>query len=88
MRINDVNRAGGIQPYKKVQPTNTNGYESKRVGGRDEVQISSEAQSLLNAKMNGVGTTDERLDELKRAIANGTYQVDPEKLAEKLLPYL
>jgi len=89
MRINDVNRAGGIQPYKKVQPSKADGYEVKKSAGRDELQISTEAQQALQqAKLQGIGATDERLAELKKAIANGTYHVDANKLAERLLPYL
>lgn len=89
MRINDVNRAGGIQPYKKVQPSKTDGYDVKKPANRDDVQISTEAQQALqNAKLQNVGATDERLAELKKAIANGTYQVDAKQLAERLLPYL
>ena len=89
MRINDVNRAGGIQPYKKIQSAKTDGYDVKKPGGRDDIQISAEAQQALqNAKLQGIGATDERLAELKKAIANGSYMVDADKLAEKLLPYL
>jgi len=89
MRINDVNRAGGIQPYKKVQPSKADGYDVKKTSNRDDVQISTEAQQALQqAKLQGIGATEERLAELKKAIQNGTYEVDPNKLAEKLLPYL
>ena len=88
MRIDDVNRAGGIQPTKRTNPYKTENTEVKRSSNRDEVQISSEAQALMNAQAQGVGATDERLAELKKAIMNGTYQVDAEELAERILPYL
>ncbi len=88
MRIDDVNRAGGIQPTKKTNPYKTENNEVRRSSSRDEVQISSEAQALMNAQSQGVGATDERLAELKKAVMNGTYQVDAQQLAEKILPFL
>ena len=88
MKINGVNRIGGTNPYARqdAKPAEMKGKRDKQ---KDEVQISAQAQELLNAQ----GTADaelrtQKLQELKHSVSTGTYHVDAGKIAEKLWPYL
>ena len=82
----------GTQPTNPINPYNRQNDPKASVGKkgkRDEVSISAEAQQMLNA--NSVGQADdkaEKLRELKRSVATGTYYVEARKIAEKLWPYL
>lgn len=91
MRINETQRMNAIHSYHKnkdsVTPQNTKQTEKLR----DEVQISQEAKELLGAQQSAEAaglSRKQRLEELKRAISDGTYRIDAEKLADKLLPYM
>ncbi len=78
MKVNDVNRLQGLQSYKntmnKVQPQDS----SKKVQV-DKVEFSQAAQEKINVER------EQRIQALKEQIQNGTYKVDSEKIAEKLL---
>lgn len=84
MKINETNRIGAINPYQRNIET---GYkeEQKKSRRKDEVSISPEAMEMLNRSSD----TDrvKKIQELKQQVASGTYRVDADKIAEKLLPY-
>jgi flagellar biosynthesis anti-sigma factor FlgM len=90
MKINDVRQYGAISNYKKSNESRSAGSSSKKVGRKDEVQISAEAKML--AKQFSVPTTsEERLEtlrQLKDAIANDNYKVDTDLLAERMMQLL
>lgn len=50
----------------------------------DSVKLSSTARSLAQAGASGVFDS-RKVEEIKAAIANGTFKVDPEKVADGLL---
>jgi negative regulator of flagellin synthesis FlgM len=83
MKINQYNngiqRLGAIQAYQKTseQPKK----ETNKKPQYDQVEISSQAQQQLQKDK------DARIEQLKNQIANGTYKVDGEKIAEKLLAF-
>lgn len=84
MKINDIQRAGRIQSYSNqnhVSPSN----ESKKQK-KDEISISPQAKEMLQASA-GSEVHSAKLDELKNAVATGTYHVDADQIVEKLLPY-
>lgn len=84
MKINETNRIGAINPYQRNIESNI--QESKKKNQRkDEVSISAEAMEMLQRSSN----TDRanRIQELKQQVASGTYKVDADKIAEKLLPF-
>jgi negative regulator of flagellin synthesis FlgM len=86
MKINDIHRIGGVNPYRKDEVRKPG--ESKGTGQsrKDEVQISSEAKELMASQMKDPARA-EKLESLKQSVNDGTYKVDARKLAEKLLPY-
>lgn len=82
-----------IEAYTQVQQL----YNSSKVqkeanvakkGQTDQVQISSMGLNIQAAKAAVKGASDIRYDvvePLKKAIANGTYEVSSESFADKLL---
>ncbi|WP_284036446.1 flagellar biosynthesis anti-sigma factor FlgM [Neobacillus sp. 114] len=84
MKINQVNPVSRIgaayQAYQKnnEQPKKADGEKKAQ---SEKVEISTEAQKQLQLEK------DARIEKLKNQIANGTYRVDGEKVAEKLLAY-
>ncbi|MBD0384185.1 flagellar biosynthesis anti-sigma factor FlgM [Paenibacillus sedimenti] len=89
MKINNNQRIGAINPYKKADDAKFAHTTGKKDRPKDQVEISAEAKELLDAQ--GSARTEEqtrRIEELKVSVASGTYHVDANKIAEKLLPYL
>ncbi|MDF2925417.1 MAG: anti-sigma-28 factor, FlgM family [Paenibacillaceae bacterium] len=82
MKINDTSRIGGVNPYRKSVGNAAAASEVKK-GKKDEVQISNEAKEMASSVRN-----PEKLEQLKQAVATGTYHVDGQKVAEKLWPFL
>ncbi|MEV5029667.1 flagellar biosynthesis anti-sigma factor FlgM [Paenibacillus sp. LPE1-1-1.1] len=86
MKINETNRIGAVNPYQKQKDARVAGAEKAKQ--KDEVQISAAAKELLTtSKASGADRT-KHIEELKNAVASGTYHVEAGKIAEKLLPYL
>lgn len=59
-----------------------------RKGASDQVVLSQEAQTLgrLQAKINSSPDVDlEKVAEIRRAIAEGRFEINPERIAENML---
>ncbi|WP_306613847.1 flagellar biosynthesis anti-sigma factor FlgM [Paenibacillus sp. GD4] len=84
MKINGPNRIGAVNQYKKTQDAQQQQVNGKK-GKLDQVQISNEAKELLETQ--GVASS-EKIESLKKSVADGTYHVDTKKLVEKLFPFL
>ncbi|WAA09784.1 flagellar biosynthesis anti-sigma factor FlgM [Fervidibacillus albus] len=71
----------GLNPYvREWQKAN---QQTTRTGNeKDKIEISQEAMEM---QKQGEPTKQEKIAQLKTEIENGTYVVDPHKLAEKLL---
>ncbi|MCC3379476.1 flagellar biosynthesis anti-sigma factor FlgM [Paenibacillus farraposensis] len=84
MKINETNRIGAINPYQRNMETGRQ-EEQKKSRRKDEVSISPEAMEMLNRSSD----TDrvKKIQELKQQVVSGTYRVDADKIADKLLPY-
>jgi negative regulator of flagellin synthesis FlgM len=82
MKINDIQRTGAINPYRKANEAALTA-ESKKSKKKDEVNISSEAKKLQGAKID-----NQQVENLKQAYITGTYHVEASKIAEKLFPYI
>lgn len=86
MKINGINRVGGMNPYAR-QEAKLAELKGKREKQKDEVQISAQAQELHGAQ----GTSELRsrkVQELKHSVSTGTYHVESGQIAEKLFPYI
>jgi negative regulator of flagellin synthesis FlgM len=80
MKINPINRIEATyQAYQKNTQQNRT-EENKKVLA-DKVELSPEAQLQIQKEK------EARIEELKKQIANGTYKVDSEKIADKLLSF-
>jgi negative regulator of flagellin synthesis FlgM len=91
---NNINSAGGPRNQKtaavntgvtKNPPT---AADAKVSSAKDEVSISSEAQSLtkLQAKIGELPNVNlERVENIKQAIAEGRFEINPERIAENML---
>ncbi|KKI87519.1 hypothetical protein WZ76_04895 [Shouchella clausii] len=56
--------------------------EEHQLAKKDQVEISSDARKL-NEEI--AAAKEQRIQELKTQIENGTYELDPEKTAEAIL---
>ncbi|MFJ9452892.1 MULTISPECIES: flagellar biosynthesis anti-sigma factor FlgM [unclassified Herbaspirillum] len=94
MNVNDALKTGKGLPeiaQPQARPANSNAGTTAAKTGSDSstaanVQLSSQYQALGVKATNAGGTFDaKKVAEIKAAIANGTFQVDPEKVANGLL---
>lgn len=85
MKINDTQRISAAQQYQRQYAAQQTANPAMR---KDELSISTEAKEMLDAQ-NKVQDSSrvERIQDLKEAVSTGTYHVDAEKIAEKLMPY-
>ena len=92
MRINDYRAAQIAQSYGLQQTGNDAAAKVKKQGQRaDGASLSSAAQELLKARRAAQDAPEVRADlvaELRRQVQSGTYQVDANSLARKLMPLL
>lgn len=89
MKINDNQRIGALNPYKKTGDAQFTQATGKKGKLKDQIEISAEAKELLGAQeSNRTEEQAERIRDLKSSVASGTYYVDANKIAEKLLPYI
>jgi negative regulator of flagellin synthesis FlgM len=89
MKINDSQRIGAVNPYKKVNETISTNSVGPKNKPKDQVEISTEAKELLGS-LGSVRSEEQtrRLSELKNLVSSGTYHVESRKIAEKLFPYI
>ncbi|NWN90679.1 flagellar biosynthesis anti-sigma factor FlgM [Marinobacter adhaerens] len=74
------------QSARQTAPEQTNARAEKSQG--DKVNLSSQARNLkqLEEKLGSYPEVDDnRVAEIRSALENGTYKVDAEKLAQKML---
>jgi flagellar biosynthesis anti-sigma factor FlgM len=89
MKINDIRQYGAISNYKKTNEAKSISASGKKTGRKDEVQISVEAKSLAQQYVTSISSEEraETIKRLKEAIANKTYQIDVELVAERMIKY-
>jgi negative regulator of flagellin synthesis FlgM len=87
MKINDINRAGSINSYRNQSQSGKGIAPHNKGNAKDEVYISEAAKQLLGSQAVDPARA-ERVADLKNEVSTGTYYVDANKVAEKLLPYL
>jgi len=81
-------RSRSSNPVETVPSTGTNTSQPAVKPSGDQVQLSQEAQKLgqLQAKIHASPDVNlEKVNEIRRAIAEGKFHVNPERIAENLL---
>lgn len=82
MKINDTARIYRLQAYQNAERAREDKGAAAAGSQRDGVTISAEALEISRGEDSAVRA--ERLEAVKESIQNGTYQVDLQKVAEKL----
>ena len=85
MRINDMN--SGFYNYKNQQNRSNTTNITKKPSSSTDVKISSRGREISQAIMSEQAQRQNRVQELKQQIADGSYQVDSSKIAEKLIEF-
>lgn len=70
------------------QQVNKNGVKSSKLSKKDELSLSNEAkdfQIAMNALKKTPDVRKEKVQEIKRQVETGTYQVDSGKIVERIL---
>ncbi len=83
MRINPIHSMN-TNPYKKVAETDMDKMPAKKT--KDKLEISTEAKELLQGSEWAV-ERQKKVNELKKLIESGDYEINYKKTAEKLLDY-
>lgn len=90
MEINDsLKKATGLQSRPQTQTGRAGAAEQTTIASTgsnaDSVTISPGAQALSAASGSGAVFDTSKVEEIKAAMANGTFKVDPEKVAQGLM---
>ncbi|MFI2857111.1 flagellar biosynthesis anti-sigma factor FlgM [Paenibacillus sp. JSM ZJ436] len=87
MKINETGRVGGVHAYQRNIESHKQ-EDTKKTWKKDELSISAEAMEMLQAqgKTQDIGRA-KKIQDLKAQVDAGTYQVEADKLAERLLPH-
>jgi negative regulator of flagellin synthesis FlgM len=90
MRI-DLNQAAASQIASETSPKQVNAENATASGlaaGEDRTTLTSTQQSLnalVSTAMSSPDVRQDRVDSLKQSISNGTYELDPEKIAASMI---
>ena len=76
MRI-DLNQAAASQIANETSP--------KQVNAENATSTQQSLNALVSTAMSSPEIRQERVDSLKQAIDNGTYELDPEKIASSMI---
>lgn len=83
---NDINMNKIMKAYQNLNQKENNNVNQKSKS--DQVNISNEAKEIRNIKEtleNKPEIRQEKVDQIKTQIQNGTYKVDSQKVAEKII---
>ncbi len=90
MRV-DLNQVAASQIASESSPKPVdaeNTAASGLAGGEDRTTLTSTQQSLnalVSTAMSSPEIRQDRVDSLKQAISNGTYELDPQKIASSMI---
>lgn len=86
MRINDTKY--GLYSYQNQQNrTNISTTPKKTMAASDDVKISTRGREISQSMMSEQAQRQKRIQELKLQIETGTYSVDSNKIAEKIVDF-
>lgn len=86
MKINESQRIGAINQYRQQNEQRAGTAGKKR--SQDEVSISAEAKEMLTNSQTQKEERLNRVNDLRKEVASGTYHVAAGKIAEKLWPFI
>ena len=96
LNINNLNNTSQVkknteqQHQVKQEAVQTTNVESAKTARQDSVSLTPQAKQLTELQKK---TTDEpilnekKIEQLKKAISSGEYQIDPEKLAKNIASF-
>jgi len=91
MNIKDVT---GLHPTRPIDASRRDAGASKKQdsgktgsssGASDQLTLTSVGQALAGAAEDSAPVDRERVEAIRNALANGTYEIDSDRLAAKLL---
>jgi negative regulator of flagellin synthesis FlgM len=86
MRINDTKY--GLYSYQNQQNrTNISTTPKKTMAATDDVSISTRGREISQSMMSEQTQRQNRIQELKHQIETGTYTVDSNKIAQKIVDF-
>jgi len=87
--IERIEGPGGVNPLKGPQSTNVEKLKGKAVK-KDELILEGSVQlkDMLEASKNSPDVREKLVEELRKAIEGGTYVVNVENIARKILEEL
>jgi negative regulator of flagellin synthesis FlgM len=86
MRINDTKY--GLYSYQNQQNrTNISTTPKKTMAATDDVKISTRGREISQSMMSEQTQRQNRIQELKHQIETGTYTVDSNKIAQKIVDF-
>ena len=86
-------RTPNTAPQKSVQKTDTHAKQQSTLGAKasdDKVEITSVMQDIKKALESSTSepiVNQDRVTAIKQSIADGTYEVNAEKIAEKMIQF-
>lgn len=83
-----VTTQGGSSSRAKPSEGNGPSAASAKPEAKDSVSLSAQAQELSrleSAAMNSADVDEAKVAAVKQALANGSYQIDAESIAQKML---
>ncbi|MBB6447279.1 flagellar biosynthesis anti-sigma factor FlgM [Bacillus benzoevorans] len=84
MKINNFGPSG-INPYKRQMNSMENAKSSAKAGA-DKVEISATAKEMHQLSQYSA-SRQERVEQLKLQVQNGTYKVNPEQVAKSMIDF-
>jgi negative regulator of flagellin synthesis FlgM len=84
VKINNFG-SSGINPYKR-QMNNMENAKSSAKADSDKVEISATAKEMQQLSQYSA-SRQERVEQLKLQVQNGTYKVNPEQVAKSMIDF-
>ncbi|WP_446897249.1 flagellar biosynthesis anti-sigma factor FlgM [Clostridium sp. LBM24168] len=83
MKVNGISSNQMVNPYSENKRGRDINHE---VRGKDSISISSIGKSLSSYSLDGKAIdSKEKVEGIKKAISNGTYNVDAKLVAQKII---
>lgn len=87
MRINDMNSGFFTYQNQQKRSNTTTTNTTNKPSTSTDVKISSRGREISQAMMSEQAQRQNRVQELKQQVADGSYHVDSSKIADKLIEF-